>query len=305
VASDLSGCAIAGALALGPRQDDRLLTAPPTQGNADSLLVTAQGRAIRIQEETVRPQGASAAGMRGITLKPDDSLVAADVVRERGELLVATALGYAKRTALSEFPTQGRGGAGVVVADPAKAKLTGALVAACVVFPDDQVALVTSDGCAHRLAVGDVPRLERASWGRLVSASRRYAVVPVKAETVVRCLRLEGVAPAGGKPKSGAPSRSPRTRTAPAGVAIPAPEPQEAPTPVSGRKPSRKSETASHDEPAPPSAETPTPAPVQPPAKAADAAASEATPAPAATARTRRTTASTPPQRRPAHKGEP
>ncbi|NLG28477.1 MAG: hypothetical protein GX557_11240, partial [Chloroflexi bacterium] len=208
--SELASCGIAGAVAIGLTEDDRLLAAMLTVGGEELLVVTEQAKAIRFQEDTVRPQGAAASGMRGITLKEGDAVVAAEVVVAEAQLLVATASGYAKRAAASEFPVQGRGGNGVAVADPAKAKLTGPIVDARFVAPSDSVALVSSTGSVHLVSVADVPKLERASWGRLVTASRRYAVAQLKDDTLVRCVPL-GSAPAG----AAAPAApSPTTRGA-------------------------------------------------------------------------------------------
>ncbi len=210
--SELAGCGTAGMMAIGLADDDRLVSALLTAGGQDLLLVTAEAKTIRFQEDTVRPQGAAAGGMRGITLRDGDELVAAVVARDVGELLVATATGYAKRTALSEFPTQGRGGNGVVVADVSKAKHTGPIVDACAVGADEQVALVTSAGSAYLVAAADVPKLPRGSWGRLVTASRRYALVQLKDDTLVRCVAL-GSQQTGGPGSRGRSSAQAKPRT--------------------------------------------------------------------------------------------
>jgi DNA gyrase subunit A len=207
--SELASCGIAGAVAIGLTEDDRLLAAMLTVAGEELLVVTEQAKAIRFQGDTVRPQGAAASGMRGITLKEGDVVVAAEVVVAEGQLLLATANGYAKRAAASEFPVQGRGGNGVAAADPAKANLTGPVVDARFVAPSDSVALVSSTGSVHLVSVADVPKLGRASWGRLVTASRRYAVVQLKDDTLVRCV------PLGSVPEAAAPAApSPTTRGA-------------------------------------------------------------------------------------------
>jgi hypothetical protein len=230
--------------------------------------------------------------MRGITLKEDDTLVAADLVRPQGELLLVTAVGYAKRTPLGEFSPQGRGGAGIVAIDITKTKLTGPLVDARVVSPGDQVALVTSIGGSHSLAVADVPALPRDSWGRLVSASRRYAVVQLKDETVVRCVRLEGTKPAGVDKAQPARAGHGGEHPPAARKAAPVAEPQAATTaaPAKPAKTAKKEQTA--------------PAPASKPVAAPDTPADQAPTATATPPRTRRTTVSKPPERKPARKGE-
>jgi hypothetical protein len=148
------------------------------------LLVTRQGKAIRFQEDTVRPQGRSATGMRGITLKDDEAVVAIGVVRDAADLVLSTAQGYAKRTPLSEFPVQGRGGQGVFALDLSKSKSTGPVVGAVVVTNAQELIFATAKGSSLRVRANDVPRLERGSWGRLVTKSGRGAVVTLKNDQV-------------------------------------------------------------------------------------------------------------------------
>ena len=162
-----------------------------TRGNAELVMVTEQGQAIRFAEDTVRPQGLTAMGVRGITLKGDDVVVALDIVREAGELLLATAFGFAKRSPLQEYGAQGRGGQGALTMDVAKIELSGPIVAAMVVDAGEQIAFATTAGKLIRSWVKDIPVCRRASWGRLVTRSRRGAAVKVEADDrVVALARL-------------------------------------------------------------------------------------------------------------------
>jgi len=164
---------------IGLAEDDTLSGAALTDGSQELVIVTAQGKVLRFQEETVRPQGGPATGMRGISLSAGDQVIGLDVVREGGELLIATAVGYAKRTTLEEYSVQGRGGQGALTVDVSKTSQTGPLVAAAVVLPGEEVILSTRGGALHCVAVKDVPSLPRATWGRIVTRTRRNVVAQV------------------------------------------------------------------------------------------------------------------------------
>jgi DNA gyrase subunit A len=62
-----------GIIAVGLKDDDHLLDVTVTDGNDDLLLVTADGMAIRFNEQDVRLMGRSAAGVKGITLRGRES----------------------------------------------------------------------------------------------------------------------------------------------------------------------------------------------------------------------------------------
>ena len=228
-----------GATVIGLEDGDTLGWTFVTRGHDELLLVTEQGRAIRFQEDTVRPQGRSASGMRGITLSAGDALAAADVVRPGGEVLTAMALGYAKRSLLEEYSVQGRGGVGVLMVDADKLADTGRVSGALIVLRDEAVALSSVRGVTTRLKVSAIPILPRASWGRLVSKSRRGAVVQLQdGDTLASLVCLGRQAqelPAGAEPKE------PRTHTPLPAQAKPQPEAKRpAGAPSTESKPKRK-----------------------------------------------------------------
>ena len=93
---------------------DRLGWLRLTDGNAEVLLLTAQGMAIRFSEEEVRPMGLVAAGVMGIKLQPIDEVVGMDILPQPGEVFMVASDGSAKRVETSQFPRQGRYGQGVL-----------------------------------------------------------------------------------------------------------------------------------------------------------------------------------------------
>ncbi|GAG37689.1 unnamed protein product, partial [marine sediment metagenome] len=189
-----------------------------TQGDAELVLVTSQGRSIRFLESTVRPQGATAGGMKGISLGEGDRVVAMDVARKGADLLIATANGFAKRTSLAEYGSQGRGGLGLLTLDTKKTPLTGPIAGAQVVLRGEEVLLVSSSGAMLRVHAADVKQIARASWGRLVTKTGRGAAMQLKDGTVTAVVRLVGSRSAKGSRKSRSPAsadagKAPRKRT--------------------------------------------------------------------------------------------
>ena len=101
--------------------------------------------------------------MRGIRLAgPDDEVIAVRVLGE-GPVLTATENGYGKRTALEEFPTQGRGGRGVIAVQTSDRN--GPLVGALQVVDDDEIMLISSAGTLVRTPAADVSMMGRNTQG--------------------------------------------------------------------------------------------------------------------------------------------
>ena len=248
--SELATLGNAGAQVIGLADGDALGWVLLTSGSDELLAVTGQGKALRFQEETIRSQGRTGSGVRGITLNSGDALAAMDIVREKGELVLVTAHGFAKRTPVRDYSLQGRGGLGVFTVDVDKNELSGPIVAAQVASPHEDLLFITVKGAALRARVSDVPALDRASWGRLVTKTRRGAMLPLDGDTVASLLRLEeGLVPeaaASGRARHQPPAEqkrsggaaSPATRKAEARLAPAAKQtpsrPEKAPARIAG-----------------------------------------------------------------------
>jgi DNA gyrase subunit A len=152
-----------GIIALDLRGGDFLVGAGITDGNSELMLFASSGKAIRFQESDVRPMGRSAAGVRGIRLAgPGEEVIALRVLQD-GPILVATEHGYGKRTGLVDFPTQGRGGQGVIAVQTTDRN--GRLVGALQVADDDEIMLISSGGTLVRTRVADVSVQGRNTQG--------------------------------------------------------------------------------------------------------------------------------------------
>jgi len=151
-----------GIIAIDLRNGDRLVDVAITDGTREIMLVASHGKAIRFDENDVRPMGRGAAGVRGIKLPAGHEVIALTIVGD-GMLLLATENGYGKRTAIDEFPVQGRGGQGVIAIQTTERN--GRTVGAIQVQDDDEVMLISSGGTLVRTPVGDISVIGRNTQG--------------------------------------------------------------------------------------------------------------------------------------------
>ena len=138
-----------GIIALSINDDDDLLEVKLTNGNCDIMLGTSSGRAIRFEEQQVRPMGRGATGVRGIRVKDNGidqvvGMVCIDRDKEAPTILTVSQKGYGKRTALTEYRSINRGGKGVTTMN--LTEKTGELIALKEVTSDNGFCLLyTSD----------------------------------------------------------------------------------------------------------------------------------------------------------------
>lgn len=154
-----------GLIAINLDDDDELGWVRLTSGKDDLILVTVNGRALRISEEDIRPTGRTARGVRGIRFKADDRLASMEVVEEKGDLLVVTEKGYGKRTSLEKYRTQGRATQGAATINLKKLKSIGKIACARVVQKADHVTLISNNGIIIRLKASQISKSGRATKG--------------------------------------------------------------------------------------------------------------------------------------------
>ena len=170
----------------GIREGDALLDVASTTGEAEFLLVTRGGRAIRFPEREVSVVGRAARGAKGIGLRGDDEVIALVVAVREAPVLLVTESGTGKRTPISEFPVQRRGGLGTW-AIPTGA-LEGNLVAALEALEEDRVALVSAAGRVVGASVAEVAFGRRNAPGRTI-------VTPGPGDRIAKVTRLYGEPP--------------------------------------------------------------------------------------------------------------
>jgi DNA gyrase subunit A len=174
-----------GVIAINLRDTDELVGAALIDPDQDLLLVTRKAMSIRFKADdaTLRPMGRATEGVRGISLSDDDSLLSMMVVEEGVDVLVATERGFAKRTGIENYPPQGRGGKGVLTADPKARK--GNLVGALAVRLGDELYAITSGGGVIRTPVNGVRHnKDRATMGvKLMNLPEDVSIVAIARTT--------------------------------------------------------------------------------------------------------------------------
>ena len=155
-----------GLIAVSLVDDDELVEVCLTDGNADVLIFSSAGKAIRFSEKQVRPMGRSARGVRALNLKADQSVIAMLICtgdQQGGKVLVATENGYGKRTDFSDFPAKNRGGQGVIAIKVNGRN--GRVIGAKEVESDDELMLITGGGHLVRIRAGEIPTVGRNTQG--------------------------------------------------------------------------------------------------------------------------------------------
>ena len=171
-----------GIIALGLREGDELIGVTLTDGESQMLIASYNGKVVRFPENTVRPMGRGASGVKAITLDEDgqDRAIGMICVEPNSDktVLVISEKGYGKRTALDDengepiYRITNRGGKGVKTLNITDK--TGALVGLHAVTDDDDLMLITKSGTAIRMAMDAISVQGRATQGvKLIELQKR------------------------------------------------------------------------------------------------------------------------------------
>ncbi len=153
-----------GIIAVNLDDGDYLIGAALTDGKHDVMLFSDGGKAVRFDEDDVRPLGRAARGVRGMALDPGQTVIAMLVAEdEQQSVLTATVNGYGKRTPISEYTRHGRGTKGMIAIQ--QSERNGKVVAATLVHTDDEIMLITDKGVLVRTRVSEIRELGRATQG--------------------------------------------------------------------------------------------------------------------------------------------
>jgi DNA gyrase subunit A len=172
--NDFSNPRKAGIIAVGLDEGDYLIGAALTDGQHDVMLFSDGGKAVRFDENDVRPMGRNARGVRGMMIEDTQNVIAmlvaeqdgsesADDETARTSVLTATINGYGKRTPISEYTRHGRGTKGMIAIQ--QSERNGKVVAATLVHSDDQIMLITDTGVLVRTRVSEIREMGRATQG--------------------------------------------------------------------------------------------------------------------------------------------
>ncbi|HOH98947.1 MAG TPA: DNA gyrase subunit A [Bacteroidales bacterium] len=174
-----------GINAITVRDDDQLLEARLTNGTNEIVMALRSGRAIRFNEQTVRPMGRNASGVRGITLGGSKDEVIGMICLENGsqDILVVSENGYGKRSSLDDYRVTNRGGKGVKTINITDK--TGDLIAIKAVADSDDLMIINRSGLIIRISVATLRVMGRATQGvKLIDLRDNDAIAAVaKVET--------------------------------------------------------------------------------------------------------------------------
>ncbi|GAB7521040.1 DNA gyrase subunit A [Paraburkholderia sp. 2C] len=153
-----------GIIAVGLDDGDYLIGAAITDGEHDVMLFSDSGKAVRFDENDVRPMGREARGVRGMQLDEGQQVIALLVAGdEKQSVLTATENGYGKRTPITEYTRHGRGTKGMIAIQTSERN--GKVVAATLVVPEAQIMLITDTGVLIRTRVSEIREMGRATQG--------------------------------------------------------------------------------------------------------------------------------------------
>ena len=176
-----------GINAITIRENDELLEAKLTDGTNEIVLATKSGRAIRFNEEKVRPMGRNASGVRGVTLLSElDEVVGMVCVKDNtSTVLVVSEKGYGKRSFLNDpedgepiYRITNRGGKGVKTINVTDK--TGPLLAIKNVTDEDDLVIITKAGVTIRMHIDTLRVMGRAAQGvRLINLKGTASIAAV------------------------------------------------------------------------------------------------------------------------------
>jgi DNA gyrase subunit A len=162
--SDFSNPRKAGIIAVDLDDGDFLIGAALTDGKHDVMLFSDSGKAVRFDENDVRPMGRTARGVRGMNLEEGQQVIALLVAEnEQQSVLTATENGYGKRTPITEYTRHGRGTKGMIAIQTSERN--GKVVAATLVEAADEIMLITTGGVLIRTRVAEIREMGRATQG--------------------------------------------------------------------------------------------------------------------------------------------
>lgn len=161
---DLPGMSSKNFTVMNVSTEDRLIQAFVTPGNAEVMLTSSQGQAIRFSEDEVRPTGLPAGGMRGIKLVSDkDKVVGAFITTDGLYIWNISDDGIAKISMAADYPVQGRAGSGVI--SMRLAASSKHVAASAIGRQDDNIVALTNKGKPLYMRLGRAPVLKRGKAG--------------------------------------------------------------------------------------------------------------------------------------------
>lgn len=165
-----------GLRAVGLDDGDEIAGVRLTDGNAQVIVATKNGFAIRIEETQMRPMSRTAHGVKAIKLRDGDCVVSMARVREGASVLTVTDKGLGRRVKLDDYRIQRRGGYGMLNYKTSDEK--GYVCGIKIVDEDDDIIMIATDGVIIRIRACDIRIMGRYATGvKLMRVSGEDRVV--------------------------------------------------------------------------------------------------------------------------------
>lgn len=161
--SEFSNAKTRGIIGLKLRDGDKLISAIPTDGESEVLLVTRRGKALRFSEKDVRCMGRASSGIKGMKLSEGDEISGAIKIEPDDSILLLTEKGYGKRVKFENFNPHGRGTGGQKIFG--KTEERGEIVGILAVSDKDEIVCMTSQGKTLRVTAEAITQQGNQSTG--------------------------------------------------------------------------------------------------------------------------------------------
>ena len=161
--SEFSNAKTRGIIGLKLKSDDKLVSAIPTDGKSEVLIVTRRGKALRFNEDAVRCMGRASGGICGMKLAEGDEISGVVKVIEGENVLLLTEKGYGKRVRFEDFNPHGRGTGGQRIFGNIEER--GEIIGVLNVKESDEIVCMTSQGKTLRVTASTINEQGTGSTG--------------------------------------------------------------------------------------------------------------------------------------------
>ncbi len=152
----------AGLIAVDLDEGDYLAHVLVTSGNEELIFSTRKGMTLCMNETDIRAMGRAARGVKVMRLGEGDAIVGMDQLREGGMVLTVTETGFGRLSPIEDYRVQKRGGKGL---KNYHADKFGNVAGVKIVYPEEDIIMISSDGIIIRIDAGEIRQCARPSKG--------------------------------------------------------------------------------------------------------------------------------------------
>lgn len=152
-----------GIIGIKLHEGDKLVSAIPTDGKSEIVIISRRGKALRINEDLVREMGRASCGIKGIKLSEGDEVAGAVRVTQDETILLLTEKGFGKRARFTDFNPHGRGTSGQRIFGNIDSR--GEIIGVLSVKEKDEIVCMTSHGKTLRVKALSINEQATASCG--------------------------------------------------------------------------------------------------------------------------------------------